>query len=160
MTRQNKPINRGKLWTAEDREIMLDSLIADESIYDIAEKLNRTVGGVRDELYKIISYACEQGIQREKFMDEFSEKNQNNYLINEMYDDIETYYKTIKLEAKNKLLKLEIKNLRLNEELKELKDLYKTDSDTYNSDTFFQSDDESTIVEDNIKENYIFTNWK
>lgn len=114
---QQKPSNWGAKWTDEEKELLLKYLKKSYDIETIAEKLNRSEGGVEAEIKKIIY-----------------EKHKDNMSAEDISNELNLTFKSVKhiikvqteknldkeiniLEKENKLLQLQIENIRLKKEL-------------------------------------------
>jgi len=116
----NKPVKWGSKWTDEERELLLKYLKKSYDVMTIADKLERSEGGVEAEIKRIVY-----------------EKHKENMLIEDISSELNLTYKSIKqiikietekniekeiayLTKENKLLQLQIDNQRLKKELNSL----------------------------------------
>ncbi len=116
----NKPFNYGAKWTEEERSLVIKYLKRSEEIETIAEKLNRSIGGVDAEIQKIVYNKYKDGISSEDISNElnltFASVQSIIKNMTRKYADQEIAY----LEKENKLILLKIENLKLQQELKKL----------------------------------------
>lgn len=116
----NKPVNYGAKWTEEERLLVIKYLKRSEEIETIAEKLNRSIGGVDAEIQKIVYNKYKDGVSSEDISNELNLTFASvQSIIKNMtckYADQEIAY----LEKENKLILLKIENLKLQQELNKL----------------------------------------
>lgn len=121
-----KPFNYGAKWTEDERTLVIKYLKRSEEIETIAEKLNRSIGGVDAEIQKIVYNKYKDGVSSEDISNElnltFASVQSIIKNMTRKYADQEIAY----LEKENKLILLKIENLKLQQELKKL---YITDSE-------------------------------
>ena len=118
----NKPKNFGTKWTCQEREILLNSLSKDndidENIIAISIKLERSEGGIRGEIRKMIISRYLIGDDIDTISDDMSisityiKMTIKNYLDKDAEADI------IILKRENELLKLRLENAKLQNDLK------------------------------------------
>lgn len=122
MNNEVKPKNFGMKWTKEERDYVLKTLDLtkdmDDIIDKISKKLERTEGGVRCEIRKMIISSYLEGEEYESISEilnismEYIKMTIKKYLEKNAEDDIKI------LERENNLLKLRIENAKLQNELK------------------------------------------
>ena len=117
--KNNLPSNYGNKWSEEERKILIKLLNEGNEIEDIAYELNRSNGGVKAEIRKIVFNKYMQGIDAEIISKELNIIYKNIKSIIKFYLDKNCDNEINVLEKENKLLKLKIENFKLRNELKE-----------------------------------------
>jgi hypothetical protein len=117
--KNNFPCNYGNKWTEEERKILLKLLNEGNEIEEIALELNRSTGGIKAEIRKIVFNKYMQGIDIEIISKELNIIYKNIKSIIKFYLDKNCDNEIYTLEKENKLLKLKIENIKLKNELKE-----------------------------------------
>jgi hypothetical protein len=128
------PKNYGNIWKDEERDKIIkylkknnisenSNIFDDTIINDLANILERTEHGVKEEIKKMIFNDFMNGYDYNKLSKKFNFLETNIKLIIKMY--IEKNGKKIinSLEFENKLLKYKIENIKLKKELEELNKL-------------------------------------
>lgn len=118
----DKPKKYGAKWTDDEREILLNSISKendiDENITAISIKLERSEGGIRGEIRKMIITRYLMGDDSETISDDMSIKDQYVRIIIKNYLDKNAEADIIILKRENELLKLRLENAKLQNELK------------------------------------------
>ncbi len=117
--KNNLPCNYGNKWTEEERKILLKLLNEGNEIEEIALELNRSTGGIKAEIRKIVFNKYMQGIDIEIISKELNIIYKNIKSIIKFYLDKNCDNEIYTLEKENKLLRLKIENIKLKNELKE-----------------------------------------
>jgi hypothetical protein len=121
---KNLPKNYGNKWTIEDKnkliEMLKESKDYEKDIKKIATTLDRTEGGVRGEIKKIIMDLYMEGENPEDISNELNIVYKNVKSIIKLYLENDAKYEIGNLEKENKLLKLRIENIELRKNLKKL----------------------------------------
>jgi hypothetical protein len=117
--KNNLPSNYGSKWSEEERNLLIKLLNEGYQIEDIASELNRSSGGVKAEIRKIVFNKYMQGIDTEVISKELNIIYKNIKSIIKFYLDKNCDDEINFLEKENKLLKLKIENFKLRNELKE-----------------------------------------
>ena len=118
--KNNLPSNYGNKWSEEEQKILIKLLNEGNEIDKIALQLNRTIGGVKGEIRKIVFNKYMQGEDAEKISKELNIIYKNVKSIIKIYLDNNCDNEINILEKENKLLKLKIENFKLRRELKEI----------------------------------------
>ena len=118
----DKPKKYGAKWTDTEREILLSSISKendiDENITAISIKLERSEGGIRGEIRKMIITRYLMGDDSETISDDMSIKDQYVRTIIKNYLDKNAEADIIILKRENEMLKLRLENAKLQNELK------------------------------------------
>jgi len=115
--KKNMPSNYGNKWSDEERKKMIKMLKSGDDVIIIADKLNRSEGGIKAEIKKIVYSKYIDGIDAEIISKE----------LNIIYKNVKSIIKTcieqdcdnniINLEKENKFLRLKIDNIRLRKKI-------------------------------------------
>lgn len=115
--KKNMPSNYGNKWTDDDRKKLIKLLKNSYDVDIIANKLNRSEGGIKAEIRKIVYAKYIEGNSAEDISKE----------LNIVYNNVKSIIKTSieqdcdndinNLEKENKLLRLKIENIRLHKKL-------------------------------------------
>ena len=115
--KKNMPSNYGNKWTDEERKRLVKLLKNSYNIDIIATKLNRSEGGIKAEIKKIVYAKYIEGSDAEGISKE----------LNIVYNNVKSMIKACieqecendinNLEKENKLLRLKIENIRLHKKL-------------------------------------------
>jgi hypothetical protein len=118
--KKNIPSNYGNKWTDDERKRLIKLLKNGYVVESIASKLNRSEGGIKAEIRKIVYSKYIEGCDAEAISKEF----------NIVYNNVKSIIKTSieqdcendinNLEKENKLLRLKIENIRLHKKLASL----------------------------------------
>ena len=118
--KKNMPSNYGNKWTDDERKRLLKLLKNSYDVDVIANKLNRSEGGIKAEIRKIVYAKYIEGNSAEDISKE----------LNIVYNNVKSIIKTSidqdcendinNLEKENKLLRLKIENIRLHKKLASL----------------------------------------
>ena len=119
-SKKKLPSNYGNKWTDDDRNKLLNYLKEGKEIDFIANSLNRSEGGIRGEIKKIIFTKYLEGDDATKISKEMNIIYKNVKSIIKIHLERDCENEIAILEKENKLLELKIKNLKLRNELKEL----------------------------------------
>ena len=119
-SKKKLPSNYGNKWTDDDRNKLLSYLKDGKEIEFIAHSLDRSEGGVRGEIKKIIFNKYLEGDDATKISKEMNIIYKNVKSIIKIHLERDCESEIAILEKENKLLELKIKNLKLRNELKEL----------------------------------------
>jgi hypothetical protein len=118
----NKPKKFGTKWTEDEREILLNSISKDndidENIIAISIKLERSEGGIRGEIRKMIVSRYFNGDDSETISDDMSISIIYVKMIIKNYLDKDAEADIIILKRENELLKLRLENAKLQNDLK------------------------------------------
>lgn len=125
---QKQPPNYGNKWDDADKERLIKllnkynikSLDENEKINKIAKKLERTVGGIKYEIKRIIYEKYFRGIDAENISKEFNLSYRDIKFIIRNYIEKDSDKDILMLERENKILRLKIENFKLKKELKEI----------------------------------------
>jgi hypothetical protein len=118
----NKPKNFGSKWTDSERENLLNMISkdndVDENIIAISIKLERSEGGVRGEIRKMIIFRYLMGDDSETITDDMNLPLSYTKMIIKNYLDKDAEADIIILKRENELLKLRVENVKLQNSLK------------------------------------------
>ena len=118
----NKPKNFGSKWTDSEREFLLNMISkdndVDENIIAISIKLERSEGGVRGEIRKMIIFRYLMGDDSETITDDMNLPLSYTKMIIKNYLDKDAEADIIILKRENELLKLRVENVKLQNSLK------------------------------------------
>ena len=122
MNNNAKPKNFGSKWTDKEREILLNTISKendiDENIIAISIKLERSEGGVRGEIRKMIIFRYLMGDDVETIGDDMNLTVVYIKMIIKNYLDKDAETDIVILKRENELLKLRLENSKLQNELK------------------------------------------
>lgn len=114
---KNMPSNYGNKWTDEERKKLIKLLKNSYDVNIIASKLNRSEGGIKAEIKKLVYAKYIEGNDAEGISKE----------LNIVYNNVKSMIKASieqecendinNLEKENKLLRLKIENIRLHKKL-------------------------------------------
>jgi hypothetical protein len=118
--KNNMPSNYGNKWTDDERKRLVKLLKNSYEVDVIATKLNRSEGGIKAEIKKIVYAKYIEGIDADGISKE----------LNIVYNNVKSMIKAgidqdcendiNNLEKENKLLRLKIENIRLHKKLASL----------------------------------------
>ena len=118
----NKPKKFGAKWSDQERNILLNSISKDididENITGISMKLERSEGGVRGEIRKMIISRYLIGDDNEMISDDMNLSILYVKMIIKNYLDKDAESDIIILKRENELLKLRLENAKLQNDLK------------------------------------------
>jgi len=115
--KENMPSNYGNKWTDEERKRLVKLLKNSYDIDIIANKLNRSEGGIKAEIKKIVYAKYTEGNDAEAISKEFNIVYNNVKSMIKVSIDKECENDINNLEKENKLLRLKIENIRLHKKL-------------------------------------------
>ena len=129
---KNHPKNYGNLWTEDERKIILNylkknsksncvNLYDEQVIQKIANKIERSEYGVKEEIKKMIfNDYIEESYSLTKLSEKYFIPESNIKIFIKLY--LEKYGKKIlySVEIENRILKSKIENIKLKKELQEL----------------------------------------
>jgi hypothetical protein len=115
--KKNIPSNYGNKWTDEERKRLVKLLKNSYDVDVIASKLNRSEGGIKAEIKKIVYAKYMNGIDAEEISKELNIVYNNIKSIIKVSIDQECENDINNLEKENKLLQLKIENIRLHKKL-------------------------------------------
>jgi DNA-directed RNA polymerase specialized sigma24 family protein len=128
---KNMPSNYGNSWSDEERMIIINMLkkyepktnniLNEKIIGKISKKLERTDGGVRAEIKKIVFNKYLEGVEKEIISKELNISLSNVKLLIRLFLEKDSDQMINLLEKENKILHLSIENIRLKKELKKIK---------------------------------------
>jgi hypothetical protein len=117
-----KPKNFGSKWTDSEREILLNTISidndADENITTISIKLERSEGGIRGEIRKMIIFRYLMGDDAETISEDMNLTITYIKMIIKNYLDKDAEADIVILKRENELLKLRLENAKLHNDLK------------------------------------------
>ena len=113
----NMPSNYGNKWSDEERKRLIKLLKNSYDIDVIATKLNRSEGGIKAEIKKIVYAKYTEGIDAEGISKELNIVYNNVKSMIKVSIDQECENDINNLEKENKLLRLKIENIRLHKKL-------------------------------------------
>ena len=113
----NMPSNYGNKWSDEERKRLIKLLKNSYDIDVIATKLNRSEGGIKAEIKKIVYAKYTEGIDAEGISKELNIVYNNLKSMIKVSIDQECENDINNLEKENKLLRLKIENIRLHKKL-------------------------------------------
>ena len=113
----NMPSNYGNKWSDEERKRLIKLLKNSYDIDVIATKLNRSEGGIKAEIKKIVYAKYKEGIDAEGISKELNIVYNNVKSMIKVSIDQECENDINNLEKENKLLRLKIENIRLHKKL-------------------------------------------
>ena len=113
----NVPSNYGNKWTDEERKKLIKLLKNSYDVDVIADKLNRSEGGVKAEIKKIVYAKYIEGNDAEAISKELNIVYNNVKSMIKVSIDKECENDINNLEKENKLLRLKIENIRLHKKL-------------------------------------------
>jgi IS30 family transposase len=115
--KENMPSNYGNKWTDEERKRLVKLLKNSYDIDIIANKLNRSEGGIKAEIKKIVYAKYTEGNDAEAISKELNIVYNNVKSMIKVSIDKECENDINNLEKENKLLRLKIENIRLHKKL-------------------------------------------
>ena len=121
-TNNTKPKNFGSKWTDNERDILLNMISkendVDENIIAISIKLERSEGGVRGEIRKMIIFRYLMGDDVETISDDMNIPITYIKMIIKNYLEKDAVTDIVILKRENELLKLRLENAKLQNSLK------------------------------------------
>jgi hypothetical protein len=118
--KKNIPSNYGNKWTDEERKRLVKLLKNSYEVDVIATKLNRSEGGIKAEIKKIVYAKYIEGIDADGISKELNIVYNNVKSMIKVSIDQECENDINNLEKENKLLRLKIENIRLHKKLASL----------------------------------------
>jgi hypothetical protein len=115
--KKNMPSNYGNKWSDEERKKMIKMLKNGDDVIIIADKLNRSEGGIKGEIKKIVYSKYIDGIDAEIISKELNIIYKNVKSIIKVCIEQDCDNNITNLEKENKFLRLKIDNIRLRKKI-------------------------------------------